>query len=288
MNPAPLKFTPLLLAAALLAAACSPAPDIHNWSDPGPGGHQPRPVPALETLPRAGTGAPAQSAPPGAAEIYTALALARQKRLADLAAYTEAGDFPTNTLIAAATPCFMGANGVYCALGYLMVQDGRQATVDAIVAADNNIRLADHPQNPASEWILRSGLTFEECALIQPSYEHMYPPEEVPLPRRPQLTIGRELTQERLRAVVRKLRQDTPQSLRIATQRATEAAPGQGFTFADGLLPLLVNNPGATPLLVRVTAPDAAPATWYRLDPGCACSVSGAGLVEWRPQPLAP
>lgn len=274
-----MKLAPVLFAAALVAVACAPA----VAPDPVPAGAPP--ALALETLPVA------DSTVVGAAEVHARLAAERAKRLADLEAYTQAGVFPTNRLSRDAAPVFRGDNGAYCAVGHLMIKDGQQALVDLIVDTNNLIRLSDHPESEASQWILGSGLTYEECALIQPSYHWrgrpgLPPHDEIDLPDpRPDI-VGRELTQERLRAVLRKLQQDTHQSLQVALRRAMPQ--GSSFTFADGRMAVLVDNPGAGSLLVRVTPPGAAPGTWRTLASGQSCRVEGEGIVEWRPASGAP
>lgn len=266
-----MKLAPVLFAAAVAAAACTPGLAGTDAR------HDSARIASLGELPLAGI------TPAGAAEAYEKLALEREKRLADLHAYAEAGGFPSNIWHDTPTPCFVGDNGVYCAVGHLMVLDGRKDLVDRIVAADNFIRLADHPQNLASDWIAASGLTFEECALIQPEY-HDWRRERGEIDRAPQ--IGQQLTQARLRAVVRKLRQDTPQALRIALQRAFQPTGGHGYSISDGLMPVLVANPGTTGHLVRLSVPGGQPGPWRKLAGGESCRVEGAGIVEWRPLAL--
>jgi len=265
-----MKIAPVLLATLFVAGCASAVAD------------QPAPVVPVDfsALPLA------NASPQGAAEAYARLAQARAARLADLQAYTQAGQFPTNAWKPAPAPCFVGDNGVYCAVGYLMVQSGHQELADRIAQADNFIVLADHPQSLADDWIASSGLTFEECALIQPSYEHMYPRDpDDPLPRQREPQVGPLLTQQRLRDVLRKLNQDTPQALGIALQRALKPQAGQGHAMADTALAMLVENPHAGPMLVRVSSPGAAPGPWRVLAPGRCCRVKGPGLVEWQPSP---
>ena len=51
-----------------------------------------------------------------------------------------------------------------------MLQDNWHEVVDSVVAASNHIRIEDVRDHPLLEWIAGSGLTREECALIQPGY----------------------------------------------------------------------------------------------------------------------
>lgn len=263
-----MKLAPVLFAAALVAAACTPGFSGSDARTESAG------TPSLGELPLAGI------TMVGAAEVHEKLAAAREKRIADLNAYTEAGLFPLNAWHTDATPCFKGGNGVYCAVGHLMFLDGHKDLVEQIAAADNFIRLADHPQNLASDWIAASGLTFEECALIQPEYDHWgrNPREEDRVPE-----VSKQLTQARLRAVVRKLRQDTPQALQIALERAFKPMGGHGYSMCDGRLPVLVANPDTGLMVVRLSVPGQPPAAWRKLAPGQSCRVEGAGILEWRP-----
>ena len=76
---------------------------------------------------------------------------------------------------------------------------------------NNHVRIMDIKDGPVLEWILASGLTQEECALIQPgNYRAMY---------RGHSARRRKEIQAHLLSVERKLRNDTEVSLGIAFQR---------------------------------------------------------------------
>ncbi len=104
--------------------------------------------------------------------------------------------------------------------------------VREIVRADNNVRIGDLRSGALLEWILRSGLTQEECARIQPTYSYLAcddclpgsegKPEQWGHPTPWALEVENE-DRERIRAhletVLRELAADRHRSLRIAAER---------------------------------------------------------------------
>ena len=107
-----------------------------------------------------------------------ALAEARIRQIARLARYRKAGRFPTNHRVLGSIPVFVDEHGVPCAVGHLMAASGQTALMKAVAAADNHVYIEKIMDGPALDWILRSGLTQDECAMIQPSYswQHRCPP----------------------------------------------------------------------------------------------------------------
>jgi hypothetical protein len=93
----------------------------------------------------------------------------REERLHDLEEYVERGVFPSNTDISR-KPCFIGSVGTACAVGYLMLKDGKQDLVNHIKEEENNIYLEDVEKGEIIDWIESSGLTKQEAERIQPSY----------------------------------------------------------------------------------------------------------------------
>jgi len=95
----------------------------------------------------------------------------RELQLQRLRGYRLAGRFPRNEHFPGRyVPYFRDRHGTLCAVGYLVQQDGGRDIVEGIVRADNHVRLRDVRSGPLIDWIARSGLTREECALIQPTY----------------------------------------------------------------------------------------------------------------------
>jgi hypothetical protein len=70
-------------------------------------------------------------------------------------------------------PIFVDNHDTACAVGHLMRESGWGDAVAAIERANNFVYVTDVRHGALVDWVLVSGLTQEEAALIQPSY---YPP----------------------------------------------------------------------------------------------------------------
>ena len=202
------------------------------------------------------------------AHLYLELAVNRRRQIERLEAYLEAGQFPENQVFAGGSiPVFVDSRGVHCAVGYLMAQDGQAETVDFIHRLDNYVHLNMVHDGPVLDWIATSGLTKEECVLIQPSYPHdpgrpSLDPGPPGTPREEDLLLPPELVgpeeamkriagiRAHLEAVVEVLRRETHRSLQVAVERLREGRRSEGsgylvlgpcqgghenlFTFASG------------------------------------------------------
>jgi hypothetical protein len=88
--------------------------------------------------------------------------------------YQLRGLFPRNEHTAgSAVPIFVDNHDTACAVGHLMRESGWGDAVAAIQRANNFVYVTDARDGPLVDWVLVSGLTQEEAALIQPSY---FPP----------------------------------------------------------------------------------------------------------------
>jgi hypothetical protein len=210
-------------------------------------------VVALSDLPQA-------ASPPdsGRAEVYRELYDLRMARIADLEKYAAVGAFPVNHTAVEFTPVFVDGYGVACAVGHLMRCSGATALVDKIAAENNLIKLHEVTEGPAVEWMLRSGLTREECELIQPEY-HGWGGDDDEYPREPRLheraTAATAILfiRSHLEGVARKLRKDTPVSLEVALQRL-----GGDFEVMENATAMtrVFRNDQSAPMLARVSAMD--------------------------------
>ena len=96
---------------------------------------------------------------------------ARARNLDELHAYWVRGIFPRNRDFPdRRVPYFIDAEGRACAVGHLMIASGGEDVARQVVERENNAFLRDIHTPGAHDWIARSGLTTEECALIQPGY----------------------------------------------------------------------------------------------------------------------
>ncbi len=121
----------------------------------------------------------------GARDVHalTGLQRARRDALIDiLRAYRDEGEFPHNYDFADAMPYFVDrGTGVVCAVGHLLASSGRRDIVDRVVAANNNVWVAElEGDAELAAWLDDHGLTLAEAARIQVPY---MPDETVPLPR---------------------------------------------------------------------------------------------------------
>jgi hypothetical protein len=88
-----------------------------------------------------------------------------------LFAYAKAGQFPQNIKYKhQRKPCFIDDKGAICAVGYLIAQSAG-LDVAKYINSKFQYNLISEMHDPVLEgWISNSGLTKEECAMIQPSY----------------------------------------------------------------------------------------------------------------------
>lgn len=95
----------------------------------------------------------------------------RERALDRLAAYRERGEFPRNRSVADRVPLFVGDDGTPCAVAHLLLEDGRDDLVAAVMAEDPTVALEDLPDDhPVVAWVEANGLTRGEAARIQPTY----------------------------------------------------------------------------------------------------------------------
>ena len=93
-----------------------------------------------------------------------------QNRAANLArfrAYQQKGSFPSNVYTGSALNVWRDEDGKLCAAATIIRASGQTALVDQTAEDDNFIRLASVTSGPMMDWILTSGLTQAELALIQ-------------------------------------------------------------------------------------------------------------------------
>lgn len=99
----------------------------------------------------------------------------QQKRaflLDKLHEYWQRGRFPKNTEFPdERRPCFIDREGNICAVGYLVEQDCGRAAAERINAEYQYEYVPQMDAPFVQEWVQQSGLSVEECAMIQPGYE---------------------------------------------------------------------------------------------------------------------
>jgi hypothetical protein len=95
----------------------------------------------------------------------------RYLQLHRLAAYRDRDQFPLNEEQAAqAVPILVDRHDTACAVGHLMRLSGWSESVARIQTTNNLVYVPDAPRSAVASWVITSGLTWEEAALIQPAY----------------------------------------------------------------------------------------------------------------------
>jgi len=153
------------------------------------------------------------------------LAAHRRVQIERLEAYAAAGTFPQNLTQPTPSHQLKDANGTYCAVANLVVQDGLGDVIDAKSKTDNTLLFGDVKDGKLHDWILTSGLTQEEVAAIQAPapYEgggNLSGP--VPMPRPVDTAKHNAATialQAHFRAVEAQILANTDASLEVAENR---------------------------------------------------------------------
>ncbi|MGD9632126.1 MAG: hypothetical protein AB7G28_20970 [Pirellulales bacterium] len=105
------------------------------------------------------------------------LAQHRALNILRLRIYQLRGQFPRNEHVSSrAVPIFVDKHDTACAVGHLMRESGWADAVAAIQRTNCFVYVTDVRNGPLVAWVLVSGLTQEEAALIQPSYSPQYTP----------------------------------------------------------------------------------------------------------------
>lgn len=93
-------------------------------------------------------------------------------RLLDLLrTYSTANKFPKNYDYSdQRKPCFIDKDKTICAVGYLIEQTAGRNAAEAINAEHQYASIFEMSSKTVDQWIASSGLTKEECAMIQPTY----------------------------------------------------------------------------------------------------------------------
>ena len=95
----------------------------------------------------------------------------RLKSLDSLHVYWNEQAFPINDMYSYRLPIFIDKYDNFCAVGYLIKASGNEKLSRRIQQQMNTAYLREMTDiDGLSEWIAQSGFTFEELALIQPSY----------------------------------------------------------------------------------------------------------------------
>jgi len=90
--------------------------------------------------------------------------------------YWKNGEFPSNyDYPNERKPCFRDKNDQICAVGYLVQQTGHEDLVAEIESTENYATIHEMTNPELIKWVKQSGLTLNECAMIQPTYGYPGP-----------------------------------------------------------------------------------------------------------------
>ncbi len=110
----------------------------------------------------------------------------RAKVLDILHEYWTTGIFPKNDYFSERKSIFIDKNNTYCAVGYLLKSTAGEALARKINAKYQFASIYEMQMTELANWVVHSGLTVDECAMIQPTYGGWIRPE----PIRPQPSTG--------------------------------------------------------------------------------------------------
>jgi hypothetical protein len=154
----------------------------------------------------------------------------RQKMLELLHEYRLAGKFPKNhDYPGERIPCFIDKNGNICAVGYLIEQTAGKSVAKAINKKYKYDYVLAMNDATIDQWIASSGLTKEECAMIQPAYGY---PEPDPYPVN--YGVSREFGIASAITSGLNISLTTINAFQLGNDRGNEVAPIAGLVLGAG------------------------------------------------------
>ena len=216
--------------------------------------------------------------PQGEAErafLIDQLAARRALNLTRFIAYRERGIFPDNHVQPGMRNVFIDDEGHICAAANLIDADGLGSIVRQVAREANDIRLADVRDGVLLDWILASGFTQQEVALIQEPYDFIDVRE--PSIEEREFEEKRRL-QQHFTEVEAALRQNAHASLALAVDRliAHRAAHAHHIAAPVGTLAL-------TPARTTPATPAPLEAPLQNVGRGSDLPAGLASPIVWRP-----
>jgi hypothetical protein len=163
------------------------------------------------------------------ATVRAALVQARATNLASFRAYQQKGVFPSNSYKPGKLNVWLDEDGHFCAAATIIKMSGQDALVTKVAEQNNFIRLATVKQGPLMDWILMSGFTQAEIAMIQ---EPFMPVVDDPAVAPPQPIL-----------VNNKLRKAEDARLRATYKRVDRQLVGERNKSLDKATDLLMKHP---------------------------------------------
>jgi hypothetical protein len=169
--------------------------------------------------------------------VRAALVKARAANLAAFRTYQTKGIFPSNTYKPGKLNVWLDENGNLCAAATIIKMSGKADLVSKVAEQNNFIRLADVKQGPLMDWILASGFTQAEIAMIQEPFMPVVR-EPALAPSKPILADSklRKAEDARLRATYKKVEAQLVKASKKSLDKATDLLmkhPDVAFQLID-------------------------------------------------------
>jgi len=149
--------------------------------------------------------------------LFHVFRAALEKRRADqirrLERYRDDGIFPRNRISNVVTNIFRDADGVLCAIAFLIDADGHDALLEETAKNNNQVRIGELKDGALVNWVILSGLTQDEVAMIQ------LPDSPVTHGGRDWMLEENERLVRHLDAAIASLKRNNDVSLDLATMR---------------------------------------------------------------------
>ncbi len=95
----------------------------------------------------------------------------RAKMIQSLNQYWKKEEFPKNTTHKVRIPQIKDKDGTPCALAYMIENSGNCKLVSQLATQNNLVSVEDVHEGPLLDWLKKSGITKQEAAKIQPTYQ---------------------------------------------------------------------------------------------------------------------
>ena len=109
------------------------------------------------------------------AQVRAALAARRAQNLALFHAYRTAGVYPHNFVQAGTLNVWLDPEGHLCAAATIINNSGNTDLAMSVPSMNNYLKLIDVTEGPLMDWILTSGFTQDEIAMIQEPFVGVRP-----------------------------------------------------------------------------------------------------------------
>jgi hypothetical protein len=117
----------------------------------------------------------------------------------------------------------------------LIYRSGRADLVDQVVATNNKLRLADVQDGTLHDWMMSSGLTIEEIAMVQGAAEFDFGQLQFQVEPDTQVILAKGQMRGRIDMAVAALDKDSEHSVNVAASRLTKQRPARTIrTVATG------------------------------------------------------